>query len=475
MSALIRHVLRWMEVDRAVSYGIMAVAVGVLGTPITMVLITRSLTPVMQGFYYTFASILALQSFIELGLCTVVVNAASHEWTRLQLNERGAIVGDENALSRLVSLGRFVFHWYAIGIVLFVAGVGMGGYLFFSRQAAEGVHWVGPWWLLVVLSGLVFWAVPFGALLEGCNQVTTIQRFRFTQVALQYAGLWVTFLLGGQLWAAAAATGVVVLRHIYLLGFQYRNFFQPFFSRPSGARIHWRTELWPMQWRLAVSDTSSFFLMYAFTPVMFHYHGAVVAGRMGMTMSAVFMLQGLIVRTWLPPKVPRFGMLIAGRDYDALDRLWWRTTRASVVVVSAGCAAAWLVVYGLNVLGLRLAGRLLSPSQTALLLLATVFVVVGYCETVYLRAHKREPLMVLNVVTSLLMGLLVWGLGSRFGPTGAAVAYLLVVAVVSLPWETAIWLRRKAEWHGPSERERSAAAAVMIEMVLPLASVEEKR
>jgi hypothetical protein len=38
------------------------------------------LTAVEQGFYYTFGSVLALQVFVKLGLVTVIVQMASHEW-----------------------------------------------------------------------------------------------------------------------------------------------------------------------------------------------------------------------------------------------------------------------------------------------------------------------------------------------------------------------------------------------------------
>ncbi len=446
MKDIISNWLRRAEVDRAVFYGVLASGWQLVFAPVTMILIARYLSPEVQGFYYTFMSLVALKSFLELGLSVVVLNVASHEWAHLSLDEKGFIAGNPNALSRLVSLGRFVFKWYAVGSMLFVFGVGIVGHIFLSQQTYQDIAWVSPWWALVVLSGFLLWSLPFNSLLEGCNQVATIQKFRLSQLIVRNLALWLTLILGWQLWVVVVTMGAAVLRNMYLLGVEYRGFFKPFFSLPIGPRIDWKIEILPMQWRLALSGIASYFLFQMFTPVMFHYHGAVVAGQMGMTMALVAALQGVSSK-WLQPKAPRFGMLISMKDYAGLDRLWWRTTRAVFVVALCGACVAWGLVYSLNVLNIPLARRLLPPLPTGLFFVATIFMAVGYCETVYLRAHKQEPIMVLSVVTSLLMGLLVWGLGSQFGPIGAASAYLIVLGGISLPWETVIFFCCRAEWH----------------------------
>lgn len=450
MRRIFTRVLRRAEVDRAVFFGGLTSVWQLGSASVTMVMIARYLSAETQGFYYTFASLLALQTYVELGLSVVVLNRASHEWAHLRVDEAGRIAGDAAALSRLVSLGRFAVSWYAAASALFVIGAGIAGHLFFSREQAA-VAWRGPWWGLVVLTGLLLWALPLNSLLEGCNQVATVQKFRLSQAVLRTTALWAALALDSGLWALVAATVVSVMRDAYLVGVQYRGFFEPFLSPPRGPRIGWKTEIWPMQWRLAVSGMASYFLFQAFTPVMFQYWGATVAGQMGMTMAMVFVIQG-VASVWLQARVPRFGMLIAHRDYAGLDRLWWRTTWAAVGTTALAAAGAWLLVWGLNAFETTLAQRLLPPASAGLLLLGAVFMAAGYCQTAYLRAHRQEPIFMLSVVTSLLMGGLVWLLGSSFGPIGAAAAYLIVVAGISMPWETVIWLRCRAKWHGtPAE------------------------
>lgn len=439
--------LKSAEVDRAVVYALSARAWQLLAGPVTLILIARHFSPELQGYYYTFASLLALQTLVELAFYIVIINVASHQWAHLSLDAQGRIAGDEQALSRLVSLGRLVFKWYAVVSVIFVIGVGIAGYEFFSRAANAAIGWQQPWFVLVLLTGIILWALPFNSLLEGCNQVATIQRFRLSQVILETSVLWIVIALGGGLWALVASAVVKLLRDLYLLLIQYRRFFEAFFKPPTGDRLIWKTDLWPMQWRLALSGFVAYFVSSFFNPVMFRYHGPVVAGQMGMTLILVYAIQ-TIPLAWIQTKVPRFGVMIAHRDYSELDRFWLRTSTVSLVVAGFAAAGLWLLVYLLNLGGVGLAGRLLGPYPTGILLLAMVLMQVGQCQTAYLRAHAREPIMVLSVTTGIASGVMIWFWGRRYGPLGAAFGYLTVI-VGSVIWETVVWFRCRAKWHAP--------------------------
>jgi O-antigen/teichoic acid export membrane protein len=438
--------LRRAEVDRSVLYGLLISLFQLLSAPLTILLITRHLTAEMQGFYYTFGSLLALRSFVELGLYVVILNLASHEWAHLKLDDKGQIVGDAGALSRLISLGRFVFKWYALGSAIFVILIGVVGHSFLSNEGNQVISWIGPWWTLVFLSGLLMWSLPFNSLLEGCDQVKTIQKFRLSETILRNLSLWIALMLDGQLWVLVASTTVSLIFGLYLLTVKYKVFFSAFLCSFNGKRIDWRSEIFPMQWRLALGGIFSYLLFQMFNPVMFYYHGSVVAGQMGMTMSVASAILG-IAMNWITPKVPTFGMLIARKDYVTLDHLWLKTTKISLIVATLCALLAWLLLFGIKKLEMQLADRLLSPFPAGMLFIAIVFMSVGYCQTVYLRAHKKEPLVTLSLVTSLLMGILVLILGERFGASGAAGSYLLVMGGVSLPWQTLIFLRCRNKWH----------------------------
>lgn len=446
MRSRIGALMARLEVDRAVAYMVLARLLQIVSFPITIVLIARYLTPEVQGFYYTFGSVLALQGFVELGFTYVIVNVASHEWSRLSLDESGVIGGDTDALSRLVSLGRLIFRWYAAAAAIFVVGGSSLGWYFFVNSGHPDVRWQGPLIAVVAVSGLLLWALPFNALLEGCNQVANINKLRVTQTLLESAALWVTLLLGGGLWALPAAVAAKLLRDLYLIFVEYRNFFRPFFRMTTTARVVWRTEIWPMQWRLALAGVATYCANSLYNPIMFRYHGAAVAGQMGMTLQIVLGMQ-LVSMAWVLTKAPRYGMLIALGDYEALDRLWLRNSLISLAIVMAGACAIWTAVELLHVFGAAIARRILPPLPIALFLFSAILLQAVQCFVAYLRAHKREPILSANITCALIAGALVWFLGSRLGPIGAAIANV-VQMVITFLWIGTIWWRRRAEWHG---------------------------
>ncbi len=439
------RVLDWAEVDYAIFFALLSKAWQVLAAPVTILLVVAYLSPELQGFYYTFYSLLALQAFVELGLFTVIIAVASHEWADLDLDASGVLVGRGEALSRLVSLGRFAFKWYALASALLMVGVGVAGYVFFSGEGNSEVSWQAPWTAFIIVSALVLWTLPFVSLLEGCNQVATVNRFRVSQVILSSLALWLTLVLGGGLWAAVAAASTSLIRDLYLLFVQYRVFFRPFFSPPASDVVDWKNEVWPMQWRLAVSGIAVYFSAYLYAPVIFHYYGPVAAGQIGMTWTLIINL-GSISWAWMATKVPRFGILIQKKDYRALDRLFYITTGVTTILMIAGALGLWGVVLILEWIEHPLSGRLLGPLPTALLSVGAILLHVTRCQSSYLRAHKIDPLVVFSVVSNGLIGLLVWLWGSRYGPMGAVLAFLVVQALFVGPW-TLVWQKYRKQWH----------------------------
>jgi hypothetical protein len=448
MTSLMRKWLKLLEVDRPIIYGLVGRIWSFLSAPVTVILITTRFTRELQGYYYTFNSLLGLQVFVELGLSTVLVQFASHEWSRLKWDPETGLSGDADALSRLVSLGRVAMRWFAIAAAIIAVGLGSGGYLFFSQTPSHGITWAAPWFALCVACAANLCLTPVFALLEGCNQVSSVYGYRSVQAVVSSIAIWSAIFFGAGLWAAPVCLGAAFVWAVAFL-WRYRLFLKPFLVgvSPSGRRIHWRSEMLPMQWRVAVSYLSGYFTYSVFTPLMFHYQGATVAGQMGMTLAVVSVI-GSMGAIWSASKAPRFGMLIARRAYGELDRLFHRVAIASQVVLVSGGTVVWLVIYGLYASNHRLAERFLPPWPA-------VFLVVGmvasnFCTPmgVYLRAHKREPYMLLSLVLGLLTGLVTWILASQqVGAAGVAAGYMSVSLLVGLPAGLLIFRYCRIRWH----------------------------
>jgi O-antigen/teichoic acid export membrane protein len=440
------RLLRRAQVNRAVAYGILSYGWRFLSGPVSIVLIGTHFSRELQGYYYTFSSLLALQLFVELGMGTVITQFASHEWSRLGLDEHGRIVGEEAALSRLVSLGRLAFRWYLVAGAIFVCGAGVGGYIFFSHSVTPGINWVIPWFALCLLTGITLWLVSVWSLLEGCNQVSRVYAFKMIQAVVGTLAAWAAILVGAGLWTGVASTAVGIACALVYLAWRYRRFFDPFWSSPADARLSWRAEMWPMQWRLAVGYVFGYFSTWIFVPMLFRYHGPIVAGQFGMSWGVISSVSG-IAAIWSAPRAPQYGMLIAKKEYEELDRFLFRVTAvATSVLVSSGVAVC-LLVYVLTAIGHPFASRLMPPLPTGVLAFGVVMANLCTPFSVYLRAHKREPFMGLTVVMGVLTVVLTSVLARRFGAMGAAATYAGVASLVGFPAGMVIWYRCRARWH----------------------------
>lgn len=186
---------------------------------------------------------------------------------------------------------------------------------------------------------------------------------------------------------------------------------------------------------------SGYFLLQLITPVVFHYHGAIEAGRIGMSMQIAFAIQTL-GQVWLLTKAPLFGALIAKGDFIALNKMWKHAALTSLsVVFVVGVLLVAAVAVG-NAFNLQIMGRVVGQWEFALLILAQFFSQIMQSEAAYLRAFKKEYFMVVGVAGGAIAGLLIWYLGASLGTSGAVIGYTLSMAIIML-WATQIFLSKK--------------------------------
>ncbi|MHC4945615.1 MAG: polysaccharide biosynthesis protein [Planctomycetota bacterium] len=437
--------MNFLNLDRAALYAMLFRSLGIVTGPITVLVIAAAFTPELQGYYYTFIAVLSLQTLIELGLGAAIQQVASHEWARLEMDESGGIRGDEESLSRLSTVARFAIKWYASAAGIAILALGMGGYFFFAASPEHpDLAWKSPWVLLAAFTGLNLLLSPGLPILEGCNQVAQVYRFRLFQGIVIRIALWLGMLLGGGLWALVLERGLA----LFLCGLFYIIRFARFFSdllRKSDLQHRfWREEIWPLQWRFAVVWISGF-LPTLFIPALFAIQGPIAAGRIGMTWSITSALMSVSFAVILA-RMPRFAICIANREFDDLDRLFSLSLRSAVVLFLGGSIAFIGALYLLEQAGYELADRFLSILPTTLFLSAVFLQLIRFSLGTYLRAHKREPYLLLSVIEAVLTLAILYPLAKNYGATGLAFGFLIVSAILIFP-ACAIFKRCRTEWH----------------------------
>ena len=315
-----------------------------------------------------------------------------------------------------------------------------------SAPATPPVRWLVPWCLVVIASGLTFQVDPMFSFLEGCGFVANVARARLGQALLGTVLGWAALLAHhgllapGLMIAGQAAVGAIFIA-------RKQGLLLPLLRRKVGELgVDWRTEVWPFQWRIAVSWACGFFITQLFNPVLFKYRGPVEAGQMGMSISICGTLTSLCV-AWMNTKAAPLGRLIALRDFAGLDLMFFKALKQSMaagVVISLG---VWLSVVYLRVHGYGFAQRLLAPAPLALLLVATVANIGVFAEALYLRAHKQEKFMLNSILAALWMAPATLVLGRWYGASGIVAGYLGATLAIGVGLGTYTFTKYRRLWH----------------------------
>lgn len=421
--------------------------------PITMLVIAAGFSPDQQGFYYTFSSLLALQIFFDLGLMFVIAQFTSHEFVRISWLPRGRIEGDPVAVERFTDLLRKTVLWFGVASLLMFIVLVPAGLMFFGQKGNVEFSWRLPWILAVCGTALNLFVMPFFAVIMGSGDVVTANKRDLAGAIVSSVLCWLVIGLHGGLYAAFSCNvGVLAISWGYLLAKRPELVKLALVGRFGKGRaacrgrgLSWWGEIWPMQWRMAVSSGASYFIFQLFNPILFHYHGPVVAGQMGMTLTAANALLGGSM-TVLNARSPDLGKLIAVQDWEGLDNLFFKVAKQVLALVIAGAfigiAAIWVLQLYFPI------GRRFIPAEHAIFLFGAVcFQALNVSLATYLRAHKREPLMRMTILASLLQGAATWYLGKYYSSFGITTGYFSVTAFFVFPFILYVWIKCRKDWH----------------------------
>lgn len=437
-------VKRCTGLDRVVGYTVTARGLQIIGSTGTVLLIAHFLTPIQQGIYYTLLSLMALQTIFELGFSFVILQSAAHESVHLTFHPCGAVEGDPVVHARLASILQLTFRWYLRAAAAFVVILLPLGIVFFSRrtQDTSNVDWLGPWISAVLATSITFLLTPFYSFLEGCKEIKQVAMLRVQQATMIVVLSWAAISTGHGLYACALVNlGAIAVGLYFLAG--RRALLLSLLRCPVGKNgVSWRHEVWPFQWRTAVTWLCSYFTMQIFTPVLFWYRGAADAGKMGLTLSIVGILP-VVVLSWIAPKATPFGHFVKTGRLRELDKLFFRTLKQSVALIALLAVACLGAVVALQHMMPKLAARMENPMVFFILLLTAIGSFVTQGMAVYLRSFKKEPYLKQSIAVAAVTLIGVLLVAKHWGNEGVAIVYFICTGIVGFAWSVAIFQHQR--------------------------------
>ena len=444
MFNMINNLKNILKIDGAAKYALVGRGWNLFSGLAMLAIVVRVFPTEELGYYYSFSAVLAAQVIFELGIGVLATHFASDCFGRIDWLNKSVIKGDLYSVCRLRSLFRVILSWYFVIAVLVILLLGPAGWLLFSTSEGGGsIKWTLPWVFFVITTAANIVLQGVFSLLDGCQCIDSTARIRFWQSVFgSFVGL-IVLALGGGLFVLPALNGVIFLIGSLLLLKDKFLFLQDmlFGDVDSSAKINWLRDIWPLQWKLALSWLSGYFIFQTFVPVVFKFCGSTEAGQLGLSLSIANSLMGFAM-SWFNTQSPKFAQLISRREYVVLDTLFQNTivvTGVSLLFVSI------LVVISLcwiPLVGSVLVGKVLPVDLFAILLAASNLNYLTISQAAYLRAFREEPYLVISIVigfltfTSIKIGVV------STGVRGVVWIYF-ICSVISSLWSSLIFIKMR--------------------------------
>jgi hypothetical protein len=180
--------------------------------------------------------------------------------------------------------------------------------------------------------------------------------------------------------------------------------------------------------------------------VLFVTEGAIVAGQMGMTMTVLNAVFALVF-SWMTTKVPIYSNLIASKKYDQLDVLFNKTLLQSALIIVSLFIMFFVAIFLLRHFEFKIddkifADRFLSNLPLLFMMTSIVFNHFVSSWALYMRCHKKEPMLLQSLFMGLFCSASTFFLGYSFGVMGITLGYM-VLTIVGFIWTFWIFKHEK--------------------------------
>jgi O-antigen/teichoic acid export membrane protein len=323
------------------------------------------------------------------------------------------------------------------------------GYIFFKTYDNQElvVSWEYPWFLLVLSTSLLFIINPVIAFIEGLGKVKEVAILRFYQQIINLSTLILVLIMGGKLWALGIASLLTFIFLFSALYFsKYRIILINIYKSINQWQINYMQEIFPFQWKIALSWISGYLIFQLFNPVLFATEGSKIAGQMGMTLVAINGISSISI-SWINTKVPLFSRLIAKNNFLELDQVFYRTIK-QLSIINFLLTFGFIIFITLSIYcKFEIADRFLDISLIIILGIASFFNQFVFAWAAYLRSHKKEPFLINSTVLGILIAISVFVSANLYGVIGVVIGYSALTLFLGVPWAYYIFQSKKIEWH----------------------------
>lgn len=412
--------------------------------PVIILFVPIFITENQQGYWYTFGSVAALTTFADLGFTSIMTQYVAHEYTYLALEkQKKRFCGDTSKIERISSLFRFVIKWMSVVLLIATIIILTVGYFIF-RSKDDGVYWELPWFLYVIACIYYFSSQVLISFYEGCDQFDTTQIIRAI-AGLSHCLLTIFLLFKGCGLYALALPLFLKGTIIYVaICHKYGPSLKQLLQIRINCYIPWWKEFVPLLGKYAVSWISGYFAAQIYNPLTFSLYGATAAGKVGYSLSLIQAIY-TVANVWSLISMPKYNMHVEKKEWGNMDKLLIRNILYSALMYVLAIIALSITIF-IPPLEKILWTRVLPFKSVIVLSFSYFIAMIIYAMSVYLRAHKKEPFMIISIISGVLSALLTFLLTRLWGLSYIFVG-LMISEMIVLPLGVYILSDCRKKWH----------------------------
>lgn len=412
--------------------------------PIIVFFVPIFLSENQQGYWYTFGSIAALTNLADLGFTSIMTQYVAHEYTYLQLDKSQKLfIGLEQNIKRMSSLFKFTVRWMSKVLSVVLVLITFAGFIMFSG-GNDGIRWWVPWILYAISSVYNFASQVALSFFEGCDQFAITQRIQ-TFAGIIHCVATIGLLVAGMgLYALCIPLFLKGSLTFLLIGKYFGTSLAQLWNEERNEEIAWGKEIIPLLGRYAVSWGAGYFSFQIYNPLAFSLFGPSAAGKVGYSLSIVQAIYS-VSNAWSLISIPKYNMAVEKKEWFRMDSLLKRNLAYSSIVYAIGIFALYLT-QKIPFMEKLIWSRVLSGQAVFVLCASYYTLVLSYAISTYLRAHKKEPYMMVSVVSGAGSALLTY-IFTRYMGLELIFTGFLISNAIALPLGIYVWWRFRLKWH----------------------------
>jgi len=389
--------------------------------------ISQYLSPVQQGWYYTFLSFSALIYLFDFGLSTALVHISAIEFAKSKWGMNGAIIGGDT--KRFEDFINIAFHKYIKLAFFYFFIIFPFGILYFNlSQSSQDIFWFIPWIIHIISAALSLICFPFINIIEGTGNIKEIYKLKIIQVSLGTILCCIFIYFNNPLIAVSMILLSLFLTTIlWLLIYRKNNLTSVLKIK---GKFNWKENVDPFKNKIGLTFLGSYLFTQIYTPILFYYEDPSLAGKFGLSLAIANMV-GIISSSWITINIPKMTKAVAEKEFKFFKRLFMKSFLKSVVFLILSLIT--LIVFYLFFEKYEITNRLLDFYSFIGLLVIILIMHIINSIVIYLRCFKKEPLVIIHFVCSvvtLFIGILFI---PHYSVNGLISIILIIQILIALP------------------------------------------